>query len=79
MKEKELIILKNKVESIARVLQMVLTEHQNLTVLSTGTLQTIKLMPGYEEAMSVLREKAELQSNQNAKHGENSEKQNTLD
>jgi hypothetical protein len=62
MKEKELVILKNKVESIAKVLQVILNEHQNLMVLSTGTLQTIKLMPGYEEAMNILKEKAELKN-----------------
>lgn len=58
MKEQTLIEMKNKLDAIVRVLQTVMDEQQHLTSLSVGTLQAIKLMPGYEEAIKQLTEKA---------------------
>lgn len=58
MKEQTLIEMKNKLDAIVRVLQTVMDEQQHLTSLSVGTLQAIKLMPGYDEAIKQLTEKA---------------------
>jgi len=58
MKKQTLIEMKNKLDAIVRVLQTVMDEQQHLTSLSVGTLQAIKLMPGYDEAIKQLTEKA---------------------
>ena len=58
MKEQSLIEMKNKVEALVRVLQQVMNEQQHLTVLASGTLETLKLMPGYDDAIKAMTEKA---------------------
>jgi hypothetical protein len=58
MKEQTLVEMKNKVESLARLLQYVMNEQQHLTTLAAGTLETIKLMPGYDDAIKAMTEKA---------------------
>lgn len=58
MKEQSLIEMKNKVEALVRVLQQVMNEQQHLTVLAAGTLETLKLMPGYDDAIKAMTEKA---------------------
>lgn len=58
MKEQTLIEMKNKLDAVIRVMQTVMDEQQHLTSLSVGTLQAIKLMPGYDEAIKQLTEKA---------------------
>jgi peptidyl-tRNA hydrolase len=58
MKEQTLIEMKNKVDAVIRVLQQIMDEQQHLTALAAGTMQTIKLMPGYDEAIKQLTEKA---------------------
>ena len=58
MKEQTLIEMKNKVEALVRVLQQVIDEQQHLTALASGTMQTLKLMPGYEDAIKALTDKA---------------------
>lgn len=65
MKEQSLVEMKNKVEALVRVLQDVMNEQQHLTVLAAGTLETLKLMPGYDDAIKVMTEKAkqELEDN----------------
>jgi hypothetical protein len=50
--------MKNKVEALVRVLQQVIQEQQHLTTLAAGTLETIKLMPDYDEAIQKLTERA---------------------
>lgn len=57
MKEQTLVEMKNKVEALVRVLQQVISEQQHLTTLAAGTLETVKLMPGYDEAIKVLTDK----------------------
>ncbi len=66
MKEQSLIEMKNKVEALVRVLQQVMNEQQHLTVLAAGTLETLKLMPGYDDAIKAMTEKAkeEIESKQ---------------
>jgi hypothetical protein len=56
MKESELIIMKRKIEQLSSLMQGVLQELTNLRDLSVGTLQTIKNMPDYEEAIKKLEE-----------------------
>lgn len=58
MKEQTLIEMKNKVDALIRVLQQVMDEQQHLTSLAAGTMQTIKLMPGYDEAIRQMTERA---------------------
>jgi hypothetical protein len=58
MKEQSLIEMKNKLEAIIRVLQQIMNEQQHITTLAAGTLEAVKLMPGYDEAIQKLTEKA---------------------
>jgi peptidyl-tRNA hydrolase len=58
MKEQTLIEMKNKVDALIRVLQQVMDEQQHLTALAAGTMQTIKLMPGYDEAIKQMTDRA---------------------
>ena len=66
MKEQTLVEMKNKVEALIRVLQQVMNEQQHLTTLAAGTLETVKLMPGYDDAIKAMTEKAkeEIESKQ---------------
>ena len=66
MKEQTLIEMKNKLDAIVRVLQTVMDEQQHLTSLSVGTLQAIKLMPGYDEAIKTITEKIKAEENNDA-------------
>lgn len=59
MKEKSLIEMSNKVDALIRVLQQIMNEQQHLTTLASGTFEAVKLMPGYDEAIRMLTEKAE--------------------
>lgn len=63
MKEQSLIEMKNKVEAMIRVLQQVMEEQKHLTVLAAGTLETVKLMPGYDDAIKAMTEKAKDEIN----------------
>jgi peptidyl-tRNA hydrolase len=56
MKESKLLEMKNKIESIGRILQHLINENNHLRELSVGTLEALKLMPGYEEAIEKLKE-----------------------
>jgi len=71
MKEQKLIEMKNKVEATTRVLQQIITEISHLRELGVGTLETIKLMPGYAEAIDQLKENM---IEQNKKEKEDTEK-----
>tara|TARA_R110002012_G_scaffold315662_1_gene529748 strand:- start:331 stop:558 length:228 start_codon:yes stop_codon:yes gene_type:complete len=59
MKEKTLVELKNQVEGIKKVLQHVVTEITHLRELGVGSLETLKLMPGYDKAIEELQENME--------------------
>jgi predicted ATP-grasp superfamily ATP-dependent carboligase len=67
MKESELIIMKRKIEQLGALMQGVLQELTNLRDLSVGTLQTIKNMPDYEEAIKKLEE--QMKENETKKEG----------
>jgi hypothetical protein len=62
MKESNLIEMKNKVDAITRILQQLIYEHDNLRTLAVGTLETVKLLPCYEEAIKEMTEKAKAQA-----------------
>ena len=55
MKEKTLLDMKKKVDALSNVMQMVYNELGNLRELSIGTLETLKLMDGYTEAIETLK------------------------
>jgi len=59
MKESTLLEMKNKIESIGRILQHLLNETTHLRELGVGTLETVKLMPGYQEAIDQLKDTME--------------------
>jgi hypothetical protein len=58
MKESELIEMKRKIESLARVSEFMLKELEAVKTLSVGTFQTIKEMPAYKKAIKNLTDKA---------------------
>tara|TARA_R110000744_G_scaffold181994_1_gene301192 strand:- start:51 stop:272 length:222 start_codon:yes stop_codon:yes gene_type:complete len=55
MKEQTLLEMKKKVDALTNVMRQVFNEIGNLRDLSVGTLETLKLMDGYTEAIEVLK------------------------
>jgi hypothetical protein len=55
MKEQSLIEMKNKVDALSRVMQQIINEITNLRDLSMGTLEALKNMPGYNDAIEKLK------------------------
>jgi hypothetical protein len=51
--------MKNKIDAQNRVLQQLINEIMHLRELGVGTLETLKLMPGYEDAIEKLKKKME--------------------
>ena len=47
--------LKEKVDSMTRVIEHLFNETNHLRELSVGTLETVKLLPGYDEAIEQLK------------------------
>ena len=62
MKEQKLIEMSNKVETLGQLVRMLLNEVNNLKILSFGNNNTMKLMPGYEEAIEQLKEKSKAET-----------------
>jgi len=59
MKESTLLEMKNKIDAQNRILQQLINEIMHLRELGVGTLETVKLMPGYEDAIEKLKNKME--------------------
>ncbi len=59
MKESKLLEMQNKVKALTNVIQQLISEITHLRELSIGTLETIKLMPGYEDAIEALKKQME--------------------
>jgi len=59
MKESKLLEMQNKIASLTRVIQQMINEMNILSTTVMGTLETVKLMPGYQEAIDELKIKAE--------------------
>lgn len=64
MKENELVMMRNKIESLTRIVDFMLTEIENTKTMSVGVYQLIKEMPGYEHAISLISEKAKEEAQQ---------------
>tara|TARA_R110002020_G_scaffold224444_2_gene433975 strand:+ start:626 stop:856 length:231 start_codon:yes stop_codon:yes gene_type:complete len=67
MKENKLIEMKNKIETLGGVANQLIREINNIKQLSIGTLETVKLMPGYDKAIEKLKEKAREDSSKEQK------------
>ena len=59
MKESTLLEMQNKIAALTRVIQQMINELNILSTTVMGTLETVKLMPGYQEAIDELKIKAE--------------------
>ena len=55
MKESTLLEMQNKIKAMTNVLQQLINEQTRLRNLSVGTLETLKLMPGYDKAIEFLK------------------------
>ena len=75
MKEQTLLEMKNKIESLTRLIQHVLQELTHLRELGVGSLETLKLMPGYEDAINELKKKME----EEVKEKEKAKKNGTIE
>ncbi len=56
-KQSRVDLLEKKVKALIGVVQQLLDENAYLKDLAVGTLETVKLMPGYEEALEQLKTK----------------------
>ena len=50
-------LLEKKVQATINIIKQLLDENAYLKDLSVGTLETVKLMPGYDEAIEELKTK----------------------
>tara|TARA_R100000541_G_scaffold32161_1_gene40940 strand:- start:436 stop:690 length:255 start_codon:yes stop_codon:yes gene_type:complete len=57
MKEQTLIEMKNKIETLGKAVQFLMKEVPQLKDLAVGTLETIKQMDDYEDAIKSLKDK----------------------
>ena len=57
MKESKLIEMKNKIETLGKAVQFLMREVPQLKDLAVGTLETIKQMDDYEQAIEDLKKK----------------------
>ena len=71
MKESTLLEMKNKIEAQSRVIQALINEITHMRELSVGTLETIKLMPGYEKAIEDLKKTMAKEVEQKKKEKDN--------
>ena len=56
MKESTLLEMQNKIKAMTNVLQQLINEQMHLRELSVGTLEALKLMPGYDKAIEDLKQ-----------------------
>jgi hypothetical protein len=64
MKSSKTDVLEKKVNALIGVVKQILDENAYLKDLSVGTLETIKLMNSYEEAIEKLKEKLAKESSE---------------
>jgi cell shape-determining protein MreC len=55
MKESKLIEMQNKIKAMTNIIQQLINEVTHLRELGVGTLETLKLMPNYEDAIEALK------------------------
>ena len=63
-KQSRIDALEKRVAAMTNVIQQLIQESTNLRTLSFGTLETIKQMPGYDEALEKLKEKTTEKNNE---------------
>ena len=71
MKENKLIEMQNKIKAMTNVLQQLINEITHLRELSIGTLETIKLMPDYQDSIDALKKQMEDNIKQRKKAEQN--------
>ena len=71
MKESKLLEMQNKIKAMTNVLQQLISEITHLRELSVGTLETIKLMPDYKDAIDALKKQMEKNIKEKQKAKEN--------
>ena len=59
MKESKLLEMQNKIKAMTNIIQQLISEITHLRELSVGTLETLKLMPDYENAIEALKKQME--------------------
>jgi hypothetical protein len=59
MKESSLIEMRNKVDALTRVVQQIIYDINETKDLSRGTLEVLKKIPGYKEAVNDLKTEIE--------------------
>ena len=64
MKEQTLIEMKNKIETLGLINQKLIGELKQTSTIALGVLETIKHMPGYDKAISKLKDQAAEQSSE---------------
>jgi len=69
MKESKLIEMQNKIKSMTNIIQQLINEVTHLRELGVGSLETLKLMPGYEDAIKALK-KQMIEKNKELKKAE---------
>jgi hypothetical protein len=62
MKESTLLEMQNKIKSLTNIAQHLMTELEYLRTISFGTLETIKQMPDYEEALGKVKLKVKKEN-----------------
>ena len=67
MKESKLLEMQNKIAALTNVMQQMINELNHLRDLSVGTLETVKLLPGYDKAIEELKES--LTKEEKEQHG----------
>ena len=55
MKESKLLEMQNKIAALTRVMQQIINEMNILSTTVMGTLEAVKLMPGYQESIDQLK------------------------
>ena len=56
MKESTLLEMQNKIKALTNVVQHLMNENTQLRDLAVGTLETLKLIDGYDQAIEKLKE-----------------------
>ena len=56
MKESSLLEMQNKIKALTNVVQHLINENTQLRDLAVGTLETLKFMDGYDDAIEKLKE-----------------------
>tara|TARA_B100001248_G_C27356324_1_gene444013 strand:- start:1009 stop:1248 length:240 start_codon:yes stop_codon:yes gene_type:complete len=71
MKESKLIEMQNKIKAMTNIIQHLINEVTHLRELSVGTLETLKLMKGYDQAIKDLQSNMEKQLKERKKAEQN--------